>query len=170
MRPITSACFERCPCEKFNRATSSPARMSRTSISGDSEAGPMVATILVLCAGSVVVMRRTLSAQSRANRLLPASGARPLLSPRARDMGADHTFVLLTSVGCKICGISCWVPHHRLICDDHCCSRLDLIRELLSKLGVKMNSRSQLLRLDRAAFAGHTHPSTGFASGCELTR
>ena len=48
--------FGRLPCEKFNRATSSPARISRASMSGDSDAGPMVATILVLCAGSAVFM------------------------------------------------------------------------------------------------------------------
>jgi len=43
-----------------------------------------------------------------------------------------------------------------LIRDDHCCSRLDLICELLGKLGVEMNSGSQLLGLDRAAF-GWSH-------------
>src|SRR5881409_978695 len=59
MRPIISACFEKSPCEKFNRATFRPARMSRTIISGDSDAGPMVATIFVLCAGNAVVMTRT---------------------------------------------------------------------------------------------------------------
>jgi hypothetical protein len=32
--------------------------MSRTSISGDSEAGPIVATILVLCTGSAAFMTR----------------------------------------------------------------------------------------------------------------
>ena len=50
---MISACREKSPCEKFNRAMFSPARMRRSSISGDSEAGPMVATILVLCAGNV---------------------------------------------------------------------------------------------------------------------
>src|SRR4029453_14915585 len=40
------------------------------------------------------------------------------------------------SIGCKICGISCWVPHDRLICDNHCCSWLDLVYELLGKLSV----------------------------------
>jgi len=44
--------FGKSPCEKFSRATFSPARMSRWSISGDSDAGPMVATILVLWIGN----------------------------------------------------------------------------------------------------------------------
>jgi len=37
--------------EKLSRATFMPARTSRSSISGESEAGPIVATILVLLAG-----------------------------------------------------------------------------------------------------------------------
>lgn len=35
------------PCQKLSRATVSPARMRRSSILADSDAGPMVATILV---------------------------------------------------------------------------------------------------------------------------
>ena len=49
MRAMCSAWPAKSPCEKFNRAMFSPARMRRSSISGDSEAGPIVATILVLC-------------------------------------------------------------------------------------------------------------------------
>src|SRR5215831_9782280 len=51
---MRSACSERSPCEKLSRATFSPARMSRSSISGASEAGPIVATILVLLLGSAI--------------------------------------------------------------------------------------------------------------------
>src|SRR5215472_13027108 len=56
MRRITSACFEGFPCEKFNRATFNPAWISRVRISGDSDTGPIVATILVLCAGNAAFM------------------------------------------------------------------------------------------------------------------
>ena len=35
------------PCEKFSRTTSTPARIMRSSISGEDDAGPRVATILV---------------------------------------------------------------------------------------------------------------------------
>ena len=48
MRAMRSAWPVKSPCEKLSRATFSPARMRRSSISGESEAGPMVATILVL--------------------------------------------------------------------------------------------------------------------------
>src|SRR5438094_7478840 len=60
IRLIACACSEGLPCEKFNRATFIPARMSRASISGDSDAGPIVATILVLCAGSAAFMQISL--------------------------------------------------------------------------------------------------------------
>ena len=53
MRAMRSAWPVKSPCEKLSRATLSPARMRRSSISGDSEAGPMVATILVLWFGSI---------------------------------------------------------------------------------------------------------------------
>ena len=53
---MTSAWSEKSPCEKLSRAMFSPARMSRSSISGDSDAGPMVATILVLWLGNNIVM------------------------------------------------------------------------------------------------------------------
>jgi Ribonuclease HepT-like len=46
------------PYEKLSRAMFSPARMRRSSISGDSEAGPIVATILVLWSGSDMGDRR----------------------------------------------------------------------------------------------------------------
>ena len=52
MRAMRSAWPAKSPCEKLSRAMFSPARMRRSSISGDSEAGPMVATILVLWSGS----------------------------------------------------------------------------------------------------------------------
>ena len=35
------------PCEKFSRTTSTPARIIASSTSGDEDAGPRVATILV---------------------------------------------------------------------------------------------------------------------------
>jgi hypothetical protein len=35
------------PCEKLSRTTSTPPRIMRSSISGDDDAGPSVATILV---------------------------------------------------------------------------------------------------------------------------
>src|SRR5215217_1237027 len=47
MRSIVSACSRRVPCEKLSRATSIPASIIRTSVSGSREAGPMVATIFV---------------------------------------------------------------------------------------------------------------------------
>src|SRR5215468_11402594 len=87
---MTSACFAGFPCEKFNRATLSPARMSRASVSEDSEAGPIVATILVLCAGSAAFMTRTSFCHTRADRSLPASRARPSPFPQARDTRAGH--------------------------------------------------------------------------------
>ena len=48
-RLITSAWLEKLPWEKLSRATLTPAWINRANISGDSEAGPMVATIFVLC-------------------------------------------------------------------------------------------------------------------------
>ena len=48
IRATTSACWSNVPCEKFSRATFMPARMRPSSISGEFDAGPMVATILVL--------------------------------------------------------------------------------------------------------------------------
>src|SRR4030095_9070262 len=44
------------PWEKLSRAMFSPARMRRSSISGDSEAGTIVATILFLWSGSVIAV------------------------------------------------------------------------------------------------------------------
>ena len=54
MRAMRSAWPVKSPCEKLSRAMFSPARMRRSSISGDSEAGPIVATILVLWSGSII--------------------------------------------------------------------------------------------------------------------
>ena len=54
IRSMTSACWSKLPCEKLSRATFMPARMRRSSISGDCEAGPMVATILVLWSGKII--------------------------------------------------------------------------------------------------------------------
>ena len=48
-RSIRAACSSNLPWEKFNRATFSPARIMASNTSGTSEAGPMVATIRVLC-------------------------------------------------------------------------------------------------------------------------
>src|SRR5262249_17339863 len=74
------------------------------------------------------------------------------------------------SLGCEICGVSYGISHYLLICDDDCCSRLDLVSELLSKFGVETDSGSQLLGFNRPALTGHTHPSAGLPSGRELTR
>ena len=45
---MTSRCSAGVPWEKFNRATSIPARISCSRVSGDRDAGPMVHTIFVL--------------------------------------------------------------------------------------------------------------------------
>jgi len=45
MAVIVRACCSCVPCEKFSRATSRPAVINFLSISGDSEAGPIVHTI-----------------------------------------------------------------------------------------------------------------------------
>jgi len=42
------------PWEKFSRATLMPARIMASMTAGSEEAGPMVATILVLCAGNAM--------------------------------------------------------------------------------------------------------------------
>jgi hypothetical protein len=42
------------PWEKLRRATSIPAIIILAMVSGESEAGPIVQTILVLCDGSVI--------------------------------------------------------------------------------------------------------------------
>src|SRR5207237_3896196 len=85
--------------EKFNRATSIPARMSRASISGDSDAGPMVATILVLCAESAAFIARTLCS------LLPEIAHGPLQALghcrlREREMRARVIHFLLSPFSC----------------------------------------------------------------------
>src|SRR5207247_8505812 len=92
IRLIACACSEGVPCEKFNRATFIPARMSRVSISGDSEAGPIVATILVLCAGNAAFMTQTSSFRPRRDRSRLASHARPSLPSRAREKNLSHRF------------------------------------------------------------------------------
>jgi len=51
MRAMHAAWPAKSPCEKLSRATFIPARIRRSSISGESEAGPIVATILVLWSG-----------------------------------------------------------------------------------------------------------------------
>src|SRR6266568_2602729 len=53
---MSSAWCEKSPYEKLSRATFIPARTSRTSISDDSDAGPTVATIFVLCSGNAALM------------------------------------------------------------------------------------------------------------------
>ena len=47
IRSITSACCSKFPCEKFSRATFMPVRIRRSRISGEFDAGPIVATIFV---------------------------------------------------------------------------------------------------------------------------
>jgi hypothetical protein len=61
-RPISAAtvrtvsrrflCPAKSPCEKLKRKTDTPASMSLRTISGESDAGPMVATILERMGGS----------------------------------------------------------------------------------------------------------------------
>ena len=48
---MTAAWLAKSPCEKLILATSMPARISPSMTSGEREAGPMVATILVLWSG-----------------------------------------------------------------------------------------------------------------------
>jgi hypothetical protein len=71
---------------------------------------------------------------------------------------------------CEICGVWDRISHYLLIRDDDRGSRLDLVSELLRKLGVESDSRSQILRLNGTAFATHAHPSARLASGRKLTR
>ena len=52
IRRMTAWCSAKSPCEKLRRATFIPARIKRSRISCESEAGPMVQTILVLLAGN----------------------------------------------------------------------------------------------------------------------
>ena len=52
----------RSPWAKFSRATLIPARMSSVSMSGESEAGPMVQTILVLFFGGLTLVFMSFSA------------------------------------------------------------------------------------------------------------
>ena len=52
-RRARSACSSWVPCERLRRAASMPAPTSRRSISGDSEAGPRVATIFVRRSGAI---------------------------------------------------------------------------------------------------------------------
>src|SRR5687767_11921873 len=85
MRRMSCACWEKSPCEKFSRATLRPARMRRASISGVSEAGPMVATTLVLWAGNDAVMKVVLNPHH-------ASGDRP------SDFGRITFFIVLVLV------------------------------------------------------------------------
>jgi len=46
------------PWEKSSRATSMPARISRSNIAAEFDAGPMVQTILVLCSGMPMALNR----------------------------------------------------------------------------------------------------------------
>jgi hypothetical protein len=48
---MVSPWLAKSPCEKLSRATFMPARINFSKTSGESEAGPMVHTILVLLAG-----------------------------------------------------------------------------------------------------------------------
>src|SRR5262245_2795470 len=61
MRLIRSACSSKLPWEKLSRATLRPERMRRSSMSGESEAGPIVATILVLCVERAMELHELLS-------------------------------------------------------------------------------------------------------------
>lgn len=58
IREMLAAWLAKSPWEKFSRATFSPARISRSNISGESEAGPMVAMILVLWRGRIMKMAK----------------------------------------------------------------------------------------------------------------
>src|SRR6266436_9250724 len=76
----------------------------------------------------------------------------------------------LASVEGEKRGIRLGFPHHRLIRDNHGCSRLYFVGDFLGKFWAEMQPRRQLLRLDGATFAGHTHPPACLASGRKLTR
>src|SRR2546430_4228862 len=90
------------------------------------------------------------------------------LSASARCERVIH-FLFSSSVGCEICGVRDWISHHWLIRHNNCCAGLQLVCELLGKLAVKTDSRSDLLGFDGPAFTVDTHPSAGLASRRELT-
>ena len=61
---ITLAWVAKSPCEKFSRATLIPASSMRSIMSWDSDAGPIVQTIFVLLAGSLMPSSLSLSSAS----------------------------------------------------------------------------------------------------------
>src|SRR5215472_1760449 len=77
IRWMRSAWPVRSPCEKLSRATFRPARMRRSSISDDSDAGPIVATILVLFSGSAIRAFSLATLAVIANNRPPAMGFHP---------------------------------------------------------------------------------------------
>src|SRR5207237_10865255 len=74
------------------------------------------------------------------------------------------------SIDLEIRGIRFRLPHYGIIRDDHSCSRLKFISELVSEIGTKAQSRRQSLGIDRAPFVGHPHPSRLFVVRGEWAR
>src|SRR5205814_6748068 len=74
------------------------------------------------------------------------------------------------SIDREIRGIRFRLPHYGIIRDDHSCSRLKFISELVSEIGTKAQSRRQRLGIDRAPFVGHPHPSRLFVFRGESAR
>ncbi len=52
---MTVLWLEKSPWEKLSRATSMPAAIIRAMVFGESEAGPIVQTILVLCECNIIL-------------------------------------------------------------------------------------------------------------------
>src|SRR5215469_6941708 len=108
IRLIRSAWPVRSPWEKLSRATSRPARIRRSSISDDSEAGPIVATILVLLTGNPIrALSLAILAVTEPSDLalwpatliysrVPQSGAVALTSSTANDGSKVYGFLATT--------------------------------------------------------------------------
>src|SRR5271165_2815010 len=84
-RSIVRACSSWVPCEKLSRATSIPARISRSIISAESLAGPRVHTILAL--RKFMVLSEPILPGRGERSLQPTSWRR---SPRPHDTGTPH--------------------------------------------------------------------------------
>jgi hypothetical protein len=91
MRRITSPCTRKSPWEKLSRAIFIPASSIFSSISGESEAGPMVQTSLVLQAGRMGVLYMASPCKqwmeyksTRSRRIKTAGSSRPATGPWRR--------------------------------------------------------------------------------------
>src|SRR5204863_7252566 len=65
MAEITFRCVSKSPWEKLRRATFIPARSICSNTGGELDAGPIVATILVLCGGNDTISRAVCYSESR---------------------------------------------------------------------------------------------------------